>query len=429
MNPQAEELNAIISAENPALFEMLSERGKNIFFPKKGILGQSADAKGKKINATIGAAIEDDNSPMRLNSIEKQINISPSQAFPYAPSYGRPDIRKKWKEMLYEKNPNLKGKSTSLPVVSNALTHALSIVGYMFLEEGDEILVSDLFWGNYNLIFNHAYGTKLKKYSLFNGDKLDLDCFKSTIKNMESKTKFILLNFPNNPTGYSPTKKEANKIVKILKEDAERGNKLIVVNDDAYFGLVYEDGIEKESIFGQLADIHENILSVKVDGPTKEDYVWGFRVGFITYNIKDASDELYTALAAKTAGAVRGNISNACNLSQSLLLNAFESPEYESEKKAKYEILKTRYDKVKEALSNEKYAKYFKAYPFNSGYFMCVKLKEGLDGEKIRKILLDKYDTGLINLNNVFRLAFSSVSADDIPQLFENIYLACIDGE
>ncbi|HKK80613.1 MAG TPA: hypothetical protein VJ909_00100, partial [Prolixibacteraceae bacterium] len=107
MNPQAEELNKVIQQKNPAVFDMLSEKGKNIFFPKKGILGQTADAKGTKINATIGAAIEDDNSPMRLDAIASKIGIDPSLAFPYAPSFGRPDIRAKWKQMMYKKNTSL----------------------------------------------------------------------------------------------------------------------------------------------------------------------------------------------------------------------------------------------------------------------------------------------------------------------------------
>ena len=75
MNPQAEELNQVIKAKNPAVFEMLSEKGKKIFFPKKGILGQTADAKSTKINATIGAAIEDDKTPMRLEAIASKIGI------------------------------------------------------------------------------------------------------------------------------------------------------------------------------------------------------------------------------------------------------------------------------------------------------------------------------------------------------------------
>ncbi len=59
MNPIAQSLNQIIESGNPHLMEMLSDMGKNLFFPK-GILSQSAEAKEKayKLNATIGIATE-----------------------------------------------------------------------------------------------------------------------------------------------------------------------------------------------------------------------------------------------------------------------------------------------------------------------------------------------------------------------------------
>ena len=66
----------------------------------------------------------------------------------------------------------------------------------------------------------------------------------------------------------------------------------------------------------------------------------------------------------------------------------------------------------------------FQALPFNSGYFMCIRLKEGIDGEELRQLLLSKYDTGVINMNNVIRIAYSSVAEKDIPTLFDNIYKA-----
>ncbi|MFM2291617.1 MAG: hypothetical protein RIS29_1430, partial [Bacteroidota bacterium] len=59
MDAQALSLNNSIVKSNKNVYEMLSERGKNIFFPKLGILAQGAQAKGKKINATIGEAVED----------------------------------------------------------------------------------------------------------------------------------------------------------------------------------------------------------------------------------------------------------------------------------------------------------------------------------------------------------------------------------
>ncbi len=424
LNPQAEELNEIIKDKSKIVYDLLSKKGKAIFFPAKGILAQSADAKGKKINATIGAAIEDDGSPMRLKSIEKEVNMDPKLIFPYAPSFGRADLRKKWKEMIYEKNPSLKAE-ISLPIVTNALTHGLSMLGYLFMDEGEKIISPNLFWGNYKLIFINGYGAEINTFETFKNDGFNSDGLKEKLGE-EGEKKIVLLNFPNNPTGYTPTSEEVKKIVEIIKESAEAGKKILVICDDAYFGLVYEGGVEEESIFAYLADLHENILAVKIDGATKEDYVWGFRVGFISYSIKNGSKELYSALESKTSGAVRGNISNDSNLSQSLVFNAFSSATYKNEKKEKYGLLKSRYDEVKKVLEeNKNYEEFFKALPYNSGYFMCIKVKEGIDAEKVRHILLEKYDTGIIAMAPIIRIAFSAVAKKDVGELFENIYNAC----
>jgi aspartate/methionine/tyrosine aminotransferase len=425
MNPQAEELNQIIRQKSPAVYDMLSERGKNIFFPKKGILGQTAEAKGTRINATIGAAVEDDGTPMRLETIASKINLDPSLVFPYAPSFGRPDLRSKWKSMIYEKNPSLGEKELSLPVVTNALTHGISMAGYLFADAGDEVIVPSLFWGNYNLTLANGYGANLVKFNLFKNNQFDLEAFEAKLNEGGVGKKILILNFPNNPTGYTPTQEEADGIVSIIGKAAEKGNKLVCVTDDAYFGLVYEDGIARESIFAPLANLHENVLAIKLDGATKEDYVWGFRVGFMTYSVKGGDAELYSALEAKTAGAIRGNISNAANISQSLMYAAYNSAEYGVQKRAKYRIMQTRYEAVKEALKEEKYRKYFKALPFNSGYFMCVQLAEGLDSDKVRQVLIEKYSIGTISLNGILRLAFSAVAASDVKEMFEGIYKAC----
>ena len=425
MNPQAEELNNIIKAANYNVFELLSERGKNIFFPRKGILGQTAEAKGTKINATIGAAVEDDGSPMRLETIASKIDLDPSLVFPYAPSFGRPDLRSKWRSMIFEKNPSLKNSEISLPVVTSALTHGISMAGYMFVDPDDEIIIPSLYWGNYNLILSNAYGAKFNKFNLFKNGKFDLESFESKLNSGNPGKKIVMLNFPNNPSGYTPEKSEADSIVEILNRSAGKGNNIVAFIDDAYFGLVYEDKTATESIFASLAKLHKKILAVKLDGPTKEDYVWGFRVGFITYGIQGGTSELYTALESKTAGAIRGNISNASNLSQSLLLSAYNSSEYSVQKLEKFKIMKQRYDIIKETLKEDKFKEFFTPLPFNSGYFMCIRLADGLDSEEVRRLLIQKYSIGTISLDNILRLAFSSVASGDIRDLFEGIYNAC----
>jgi len=428
MDAQAEELNEIIRKNNPYLFEMLSDKGKAIFFPKKGIVAQTADASGKEINATAGIALEEDGSPMRLKSIASHIKgLEPENIFSYSPSFGNADLRKKWKELIFQKNPSLGEKEISLPIVTCALTNALSVAGYMFVNPGDKIISPDLFWGNYKLIFANAYGAEIETFPTFIKKKFNVNGLKEKLFEGSEK-KIVLLNFPNNPTGYTPAEEEAKQIISIIKEAAEPGKKIIVLIDDAYFGLVYKKGVFKESIFSDLADSNEKILAVKIDGATKEDYVWGLRVGFITYGIKNADKGVYDALEAKTAGIVRGNISNSSNLSQSLILDAYNSSKYSKEKQRKYNLLKKRFNMVVKVIREHKeYLEVFEPLPFNSGYFMCVRPKNGLDVEEIRQKLLKNYDTGVIATGDVIRLAFSAVPTEKIPKLFENLYNACKD--
>ena len=167
LDPQAVKLNDAIKAANPAVFDMLSAKGKAIFFPKQGILAQSAEANGKEINATIGIALEDDGSPVTLPSISKNLNLPAADAYSYAPSPGRADIRKIWKGMIEKKNPGLAGKPFSNPVVTAALTHGLSMAGYLFCDEGDTVILPDLFWENYGLIFTNAFGAGLDTFPTY----------------------------------------------------------------------------------------------------------------------------------------------------------------------------------------------------------------------------------------------------------------------
>ena len=408
-DPQAVVLNEIIQKENSAVFAMLSDRGKQIFFPKLGILAQSAQAKGKDINATIGEAVADNGKSMYLPEFDNYLKLEVENIFPYAPSFGKPELRALWKQFIYKKNPSLGTQPISLPIATNGLTHAISMAAYMFANAGDTILIPDLFWENYDLIFNKSYGATISTFNSFANNGFDVDSFSNAMNNAPGNKIITLLNFPNNPTGYTPTVKEAEQIQQAVLAQAQKGKQVIVIIDDAYFGLVYEDGIFMESIFTKLCNLHTNVLAVKLDGPTKEDYVWGFRVGFMTYGIKDGSAALYEALEAKTAGAVRGNISNISNLSQSLLYKVYQSPKYDEYKQEKYSILKSRYQALSKALKTNNLGKYYDSLPYNSGYFMCIRLKPGIDGEKLRQLLLEKYSTGVIVFGDIVRLAYSAV--------------------
>ncbi len=427
LNPQAEQLNATIEASGAAVMEMLSRRGREIYFPRQGILAQSAEAQGREINATIGTALEEDGAPMSLPCIASQVRLPVSSLVSYAPSFGQPVLRQIWREMLAHKNPSLAGQSFSLPVVTSALTHGLHLCGCLFCDPGDTVLLPDLYWENYELIFNLTWDARLKTYPAFAGGGFNVAGFAEKLRQHRAGRLIVLLNFPNNPSGYTPTLAEAGQLRDALLEAAERGLKIVVLVDDAYFGLVFEEGILRESLFAMLCGLHPNLLAVKLDGPTKEDYVWGFRVGFLTYGIARAAPELYQALEAKTAGAIRGSISNCSQLAQSLLAKAYAEPDYAAAKQAKYELLRERYREVRRILAaHPEYAGQFTPLPFNSGYFMCLQMRR-VDPEQLRQKLIADYSTGVIVMNGVVRLAFSAAPCGRLAELFDNIYRASLE--
>ena len=428
MNPIAQELNQIIEKNNPHLMEMLSDIGRNLFFPK-GILSQSAEAREKahKLNATIGIAMERGET-MHFSSVMGSIcSIQPREWLTYAPSFGIPDLRKVWKDSLFKKNPSLEGKTISLPIVTCGITHAISMFADIWLDPDDVVILPDKMWGNYNMILNVKKGAKISHYDLFSQNfGFNLEAFEKKIKTeaQQHDKLIILMNFPNNPTGYSITIEEGNRITEILAGIAETGKNIIAVTDDSYFGLFYENRTLKESLFANLCNRHPRLLAVKLDGATKENFVWGLRVGFITYGCKIKGDPMavYDALERKTAGSIRGSISNASHLGQTIVLRSMQSENYIEEKQEKFKVLKNRAGRIKEVLSDTRYKEAWDVYPFNSGYFMCIRLKS-VDAETLRLHLLEKYGVGLISMGKRdLRIAFSCLDESDIPELFNIIF-------
>lgn len=431
MNPLAGQLNDNIKAGNEHVYDMLSNLGKAIYFPKEGILSQSAEAAAhaKKYNATIGIATEN-GVPMHLAVIQDKLSAySPKDLYGYAPPAGKPELRTVWREKMLRENPSLEGKSFGNPIVTNALTHGLSIVADLFAGEGDAIIYPDKNWENYELTFGIRRLSRIVNYPLFTEDmKFNSEGLLDALLAQKDQGKaIVLLNFPNNPTGYTPGLEEGEAIVAAILRAAEEGINVVVVSDDAYFGLFFEDSL-KESLFGRLANLHPRVLAVKVDGATKEEFVWGFRVGFITFASEDK--ELLAALEQKTLGIIRATISSGAHPSQTFVLDALKAPEFAQQKEEKFQIMKGRANKVKALLDSGKYGDdVWTYYPFNSGYFMCLKLHT-VTAEALRLHLIHQYGLGTIALGETdLRVAFSCIEEDQLEDLFDMVYAGIRDLE
>jgi len=422
MNPIAKEMNAVL--DGTVAGALLSDLGKRMYFPR-GIVAQSAEAKkhAKVANATIGMALRQ-GKPVYLEAIRSLVpGLEPDEIFPYAPTQGVEKLREAWKKEIIQKNPDIGDTPFSLPLVVPGLTAGISILADLFSGPGDTLVIPDLYWDNYPLIFETRRETLVKTfpfYTLKGG--FNADALQAALRDAAGNGKVVLLlNFPNNPTGYSPTREEAGRIVSIVGQLAASGTRLLVITDDAYFGLFYEAETYPQSLFGRLAGLHENVLAAKIDGSTKEDLTWGFRTAYISLAAKGLGKEHHDALINKLMGAVRSTVSNSSVLAQNLILRAINNPARPGEKEEAAALLRERYRKVK-AIVADRASNAIQPYPFNSGYFMSFRLLRG-NAETLRTALLMEEGVGTIAVNEqCLRVAFSQLDIDKLEMVFELIY-------
>lgn len=403
----------------------MSDFGKRIYFPN-GIIAQSGEAKklGKTANGTIGMTVSGGH-PVMLEAIHKYApGLSEAELVAYAPTAGNPDLRECWKQKLIKKNPSLSNKKFTLPVLVPGLTAGISYIADLFFDETKPLLAADPSWDNYALISEARRNAPFHQFVLFKDGKFNLEGFEKAVREEAKQGSVrVLLNFPQNPSGYSPTVEEAEKICAILKAVAEEGTKLLVISDDAYFGLNYEENINPESLFAKLADLHKNILAVKIDGPTKEDFVWGFRSGFLTFANPELSDQQSNALITKLMGVIRSSVSCSSTPPQTMLLKALNDSSIEEQKKYFRNLLEERYCIVRKFVDTHTCSS-LKALPFNSGYFMSFEVI-GKDAELLRKKLLNEYGIGTVAINSkTLRVAFSSIEKEKLLSVYETIFKA-----
>ena len=406
-----------------------SKLGENIILPQD-VLIQSKETAAipGAINATIGIATSNKKA-MALPSINKVITeINNSEYLPYSPTPGLPKMRELWKEKILADNPSINKDFLSLPMVTTGITQGIDIAANLFSESGDALLLPNLFWQNYAQIYTIKLGNKIYKYNQFDeNNEFSISNFKETLYSIKEDKISLILNFPNNPTGYTPSDVELNSLVDVISTYAKenKNKQLIIVSDDAYFGLFFEKNHKTPTLSAtyKLAE-NENCLIVKLDGITKEFYSWGLRVGFITYYTKN--NELRKILLEKTQGYLRSTTSSPSNLSQQIAVRLLDSKQSLEEKEINDKIIEERYDELKQAISKENLNSLVTVLPFNSGYFFTIKLPSNINAHEFRLKFLNEYKYGVYSMDDDhIRIAFSCLDKELIPELI-NKFKECI---
>lgn len=192
----------------------------------------------------------------------------------YTAAQGTLDLRKAICAKLDREN-GIKYNPNEI-VVSSGAKHSLSNAFAAILNPGDEVIVPVPYWVSYTEIIKLNSGVPvLINTKAENG-------FKMTKEEMEraitDKTKAVLLNTPNNPTGSVYNKEE----LMALAETAINNN-MYIVSDEIYERLTY-DGVEHVSIASFSEDIRN--ITILINGMSKAYAMTGWRLGYAASNEK-----------------------------------------------------------------------------------------------------------------------------------------------
>lgn len=256
-------------------------------------------AKAKKMKAEgisvigFGAGEPDFNTPEYIiNGAKKALDIGFTK---YTPAAGMPELKKAICDKFLTDN-GLEYTPDQI-VVSNgaksSLYHAICAV----VEEGDEVIIPTPFWLTYPELVKLAGGVcvyiKAGKESNY---KITADQLKDAITD---KTKCLILNTPNNPTGAVYSLDELKAIAKVCEEKG-----ILVISDEIYEKLVYAG--EKHYSIASLSDYMKE-HTVVVNGMSKSYSMTGWRIGYI-----GAPKTIAKAVSSMQSHTT----SNACSISQ-----------------------------------------------------------------------------------------------------------------
>ncbi len=435
--------------------DFFSDYGKSIYNPTGIFYWVGRSKTEANINATIGSAkgranqIYDDGDDKKITlcipSVKKYMpELSTEEIFPYAPEIGVPKFREAWKEWLLHKageHADRIGPKLISPMIVPGITGAMAITTRMFVDPGAPIIVPDKRWENYDNVFLRNTGVEIEEFPFFQGQDFNLDGFIGSIKKVWEKhdRAVVMLNFPNNPTGYCPPRKAAKEIVDAVHNlVASTDKKLVIIFDDAYEGYVYDDDAENASLFYQF-DSAPNFLPVKMDGISKELLWYGARVGAITLMCPEQwmtganKDGVVKEIENKFKGVNRNTVSNCNMVAQTACLKALQNIDRVlTERQKTFDILAGRYRLMQEELGKIK-TDLIVPDPFQGGFFCFVNLdpKSGLKASDVCDHLLKQYKIGTVPIEqgeiNGIRLAFCGVEDKDIPEVCQSLEKAVLD--
>lgn len=374
-------------------------------------LAITAKAKEMKANnidvISFGAGEPDFNTPN--NIIEAAIVAMKDGNTKYTATSGilslREAICKKFKEdngLVY---------TPSQIVVSTGAKQSLANIFLAIINDGDEVIIPKPYWVSYPELVSLAGGIPVYcNSSIENEYKYNKDNIEVLIND---RTKAIVLNSPNNPTGVVYSKEELIEIAEIAKK-----YDLLIISDEIYEKLIYDE--EKHiSIASISKDAYDR--TIVINGLSKSYAMTGWRLGYTACSEKIA--KLMTNLQSHMT-------SNTCSITQYAAVEALTGPQEQI--KVMVSEFEKRRDYMVETLSQMKNISIIKP---KGAFYVMVNIEKFIgkdfNGKKVTdsvsfaSVLLEEEKVAVIpgaafGLENYIRLSYAT-SMENIKEGLERI--------
>jgi len=213
----------------------------------------------------------------------------------YTPNAGLPELREGIADYLH-KNFNLLYDPASEVLVTVGSSEALDLALRAFTAPGDEILIPSPSYIAYSPIGYLNGGTVVEvEARAEDGFKLTAEALRRVIT---PRSKLLMLNYPNNPTGAIMTAEDWQPIADIVKE-----NHLLVISDEVYAELTYD---RKHVSIASLPGMQDR--TIVLSGFSKAFAMTGWRIGYACGHRELLAAMLkihqYTAMCAPVLGQI-----------------------------------------------------------------------------------------------------------------------------
>ncbi|MDZ7370854.1 MAG: pyridoxal phosphate-dependent aminotransferase [candidate division KSB1 bacterium] len=250
-------------------------------------------------------------------------------SFGYCPNAGLPAVREALAGRVSEEQQTpLAGKHI---VVTCGAAGAMNVLFRAILLPGDEVMTFSPYFVEYGF-YAANFGARLVTVPSRNDFSLDPKALEAAITD---KTRALILNSPNNPTGVIYSREELEAVVEILTlKSAEYGRPILLISDEPYRFLTY-DGLTPPAIL-PLYD-----SSIIISSFSKSLSLAGERIGYLAVNPRlDGADLLLNGIIL--ANRILGYV-NAPIIGQQIILAALHAgvdvTVYERRRRAMAEIL------------------------------------------------------------------------------------------